>query len=148
MADAEQALCASPSAEEVHQMDAGRQGQEAAGTQQPAMPSLAGLSGRLRVDVAGHPAWVLEIHDGTVSGRPALHAEDADAVLQVDSEETVAALRRGELNPVVALLQGRMHPEGDGALAIRIILGLQAVFHPPPASARALQVDGGARKVR
>jgi putative sterol carrier protein len=111
------------------------------------MPSLAGLSGRLRVDVAGQPAWVLEIHDGTVSVRPA-DAEDADAVLQFDSEETVASFRRGELNPVVAVLQGRMLPEGDGALAIRTVLGLQAVFHPPPASARALQVDGGARNDR
>ena len=129
-------------------MEAGRQGQEAAGPHQLAMPSWAGLSGRLRVDVAGQPAWVLEIHDGTVSISPAAHAVDADAVLEFDSEETVTGFRRGELNPVVAFLQGRVHPEGDGALAIRIILGLQAVFHPPPASARALQGDGGAGKVR
>jgi len=129
-------------------MEAAKQGLEAPGPHQLAMPSLAGLSGRLRVDVAGQPAWVLEIHDGTVSVRPAAHAEDAEAVLQFDSEETVAGFKRGELNPVVAMLQGRMHPEGDGALAIRIIMGLQAVFHPPPASARALQVDGGARNDR
>jgi len=118
-------------------MEAGKDGLEAAGPRQMAMPSLAGLSGRLRVDVAGQPACALEIHDGTVSVRPA-DAGDADAVLQFDSEETLASFRRGELNPVVAVLQGRMFPEGDGALAIKTILGLQALFHPPPASARAL----------
>jgi len=30
----------------------------------------------------------------------------------------------------------------------RLDEGLQAVFHPPPASARALQVEDGARKER
>jgi hypothetical protein len=129
-------------------VETARQRREAADPQPLSVPSLAGLSARLRVDVAGQPARMLEIHDGTFSSRPAAGAEDADAVLKCDSEETVASFRRGELNPVVAMLQGRMHPETDNALAIRVILGLQAVFHPPPDSARALQVDGGARKER
>jgi putative sterol carrier protein len=133
---------------EERRMETGRQAQQAAGPQPLSVSSLAGLSARLRVDVGGQPARMLEIHDGTFSSRPAAGAEDADAVLQCDSEETVAAFRRGELNPIVAMLQGRMHPEGDAALAIRVIQGLQAVFHPPPASARALQVDDGARKER
>ena len=118
-----------------------------AGTQPQFVPSLAGLSAQLRIDVAGHPAWVLVIHDGTFSGRPAAGAEDADAVLECDSEKTFAALHRGQLNPVVAMLQGLVHAEGDVALAIRVILGLQVVFAPPPASARALQ-DGGSPKER
>jgi hypothetical protein len=46
------------------------------------------------------------------------------------------------------MLQGLIHAEGDGALAIRVILGLQAMFAPPPASARALEADGDARKKR
>jgi SCP-2 sterol transfer family len=129
-------------------METGRQAQQAAGPQPLSVSSLAGLSARLRVDVGGQPAWMLEINDGTVLSRPAVGAEDGDAVLQCDSEETVAAFKRGELNPIVAMLQGRMHPEGDAALAIRVIQGLQAVFHPPPASARALQVEDGARKER
>ena len=128
-------------------METGTQG-PTAGPQSQSVPSLAGLSGRLRVDVAGQPAWVLAIHDGTVSSRPAAGAEDADAILKCDSEETLAAFRRGQLNPVVAMLQGLVHTEGDRALAIRVILGLQAVFAPPPASARALKADGGARKDR
>jgi hypothetical protein len=128
-------------------METGRQPQQGAGA--PLfVSSLAGLSARLRVDIGGQPARMLEIHDGTFSSRPVASAEDADAVLQCDSEETVAAFRRGELNPIVAMLQGRMHPRGDAALAIRVIQGLQSVFHPPPASARALQVDVGAPKER
>jgi putative sterol carrier protein len=129
-------------------MQTERQAQQAAGPQPLSVPSLAGLSARLRVDVSGQPTQMLEIHDGTFSSRPAAGAEDADAVLQCDSQETVTAFRRGELNPIVAMLQGRMHAEGDVALAIRVIRGLQAVFHPPPASARALQLDGGAQKER
>ena len=133
---------------EERRMETGRQAQQAAGPQPLSVPSLAGLSARLRLDVGGQPVRMLEIYDGTFSSRPAAGAEDADAVLQCDSEETVAAFRRGELNPIVAMLQGRLHPEGDAALAIRVVQGLQAVFHPPPASARALLVDDGARKER
>ncbi len=126
-------------------METGPQGPTAGPPQ--SVPSLAGLSGRLRVDVAGHPALFLAIHDGSVSSRPAAGAEDADAVLKCDSEETLASFRRGQLNPVVAMLQGLIRTEGDRALAIRVILGLQAVFAPPPASARALKA-GGAPKDR
>jgi putative sterol carrier protein len=128
-------------------METGTQG-PTAGPQSQSVPSLAGLSGQLRVDVAGHAAWILVIHNGTLSTRPAAGAEDADAILKCDSEETLAAFRRGQLNPVVAMLQGLIYTEGDSALAIRVILGLQAVFAPPPASARALKADGGARKDR
>jgi putative sterol carrier protein len=135
-------------AKEECRMETRGQAQEAAGPQRLSVSSLAGLSARLRLDVGGQPARMLEIHDGTFSSSPAAGAEDADAVLQCDSEETVAAFRRGELNPIVAMLQGRVHSEGDAALAIRVIRALQAVFHPPPASARALEVDGGARKER
>jgi hypothetical protein len=128
-------------------METGTQGLPTGPQSQP-VPSLAGLSGRLRVDAAGHPAWILVIHGGTLSGRPAAGAEDADAVLKCDSEETLTAFRRGQLNPVVAMLQGLIYTEGDNALAIRVILGLQAVFAPPPASARALKADGGLRSDR
>ena len=128
-------------------METGTRG-PTAGPQSQSVPSLAGLSGRLRVDVAGHPALVIELHDGTVSERPAASAEDADAVLKCDSEETLAAFRRGQLNPVVAMLQGLVYTEGDVALAVRVTLGLQAMFAPPPASARALRADVGVRKER
>jgi len=89
---------------EERRMETGRQAQQAAGPQPLSVSSLAGLSARLRVDVGGQPARVLEIYDGTLSSRPAAGAEDADAILQCDSEETVAAFRRGELNPIVAML--------------------------------------------
>jgi hypothetical protein len=133
---------------EERRMETGREAQQAADPQPLSVSSLAGVSARLRVDVGGQPARLLELRNGTFSSRPAAGAEDADGVLQCDSEETVATFARGELNPIVAMLQGRMHPKGDVALAIRVIQGLQAVFHPPPASARALQIDDGARKER
>jgi putative sterol carrier protein len=110
------------------------------------VPSLAGVSGRFRIDIAGRPAGLLEIQDGTVSTRPAAGAEDADAVIHCDDEETVAAFNRGELNPIVAGLQGRMRVEGNRSFAIKVILGLQAAAHPPPESARVLKADAGARK--
>jgi putative sterol carrier protein len=99
-------------------------------------PALAGLSGRLRLDVAGKPARVMEVRDGTMSIRPSSGAERADAVVWCDSEETLEAFNRGALNPVVGALQGRLGIAGDRALALRVVLALQAVIRPPPASAR------------
>ncbi len=109
------------------------------------VPSLAGMSGRIRIDAAGQPTRVLEIENGTVLARPAAGAEDADAVIECDGEEIVAAFSRAELNPIVATLQGRLRFEGDRAFAIKVILGLQAMVRPPPESARVLQAEDGAR---
>jgi hypothetical protein len=128
------------------EMETGASGQEAAERKSARVPWLVGLSGRLRLDVAGQPAQVLQIHDGTVSVRPAAGAEQADAVATVDNEDTLAAFNRGELNPVVAALQGRLSIAGDRAFAIKVILGLQAAVHPPPPSARAIKADGGPEK--
>ena len=68
------------------------------------VPGLEGLSGRLRVEVMGKGSVVLEVKDGQARFLPA----DGDAVATaiVDSEETLRALQRGRLNPVVAALQG------------------------------------------
>jgi hypothetical protein len=98
-----------------------------AGSWKAAVPWLAGIEGRLRVDVAGKPATLLEIHDGAVSARPAAGAEPADAVVEVDGEQSAEAFRQGRLNPVVAALQGRLSLAGDHALAIKVILGLQTL---------------------
>jgi hypothetical protein len=89
---------------------------------QPA-PGLVGLSGRLRVEVVGKGAGILEVKDGQARF---LSADgDAAATAIVDSEETVRALRRGRLNPVVAVLRGQLDLQGDLDFAIRAILGLQ-----------------------
>jgi putative sterol carrier protein len=102
------------------------------------VPWLAGLSGRLRLDVAGRPTRVLEVRNGKVSTTATTQADPADAVIACDSDETLAAFNRGQLNPVVGALQGRLGIEGDRALAIKIILALEAAVRPPPPSARAV----------
>jgi hypothetical protein len=96
------------------------------------VPWLAGLSGRIRLDVGGKPVRVLEVQDGTVSIRPAAGEEEADAALLCDSEETVEGFKRGQLNPVVAALQGRARTTGNRELAIKVIFGLQSLTAPPP----------------
>jgi putative sterol carrier protein len=109
------------------------------------VPSLAGMSGRIRIDVAGQTTRVLEIENGMVLARPAAGAEDADAVIECEGEEIVAAFSRGELNPIAAVLQGRLRFEGDRAFAVKVFLGLQAMVRPPPESARVLQAEDDAR---
>jgi hypothetical protein len=90
-------------------------------------PGLKGLSGRLRVEVVGKGAVVLEVKDGHARFLPA--DGDAAATAIVDSEETLRAFQRGRLNPVVAALRGHVELKGDLDFAIRTILGLQ-VAHP------------------
>jgi len=71
----------------------------------------------------GKGAGILEVKDGQARFLPA--DGDAVATALVDSEETGGALRRGRLNPVVAVLQGQLDLQGDLDFAIRAILGLQ-----------------------
>jgi hypothetical protein len=90
-------------------------------------PGLEGITGRLGVSVAGTPIALLDVKDGQARFLPP--GGDADATVKVDSEETVRAFQRGELNPIVAFLQGHLTVEGDRAFALRAALGLQ-VAHP------------------
>jgi len=81
---------------------------------------------------------VLEIHDGDVELRPG--GGDANAAAICDSAETLAAIVRGELNPVVAALQDRLQLRGDLAFAVNVILGVQVAPRrasaPPAAGAK------------
>ena len=43
----------------------------------------------------------------------------------VDSYETLAQLLSADMSPMVAFLQGRLRAEGDPALVVRVLLGLQ-----------------------
>jgi hypothetical protein len=88
-------------------------------------PTLEGVSGRLRLDVVDSPVGTLEIRAGQVTfRRPDRDGADADAVVIVDSAETLHAILDGALNPVVAALQNRLEIAGSRAFAIRVILGL------------------------
>jgi putative sterol carrier protein len=85
--------------------------------------ALSGVTGRLRIDIGDRILGVLEVEDGDVILRPG--ARDADAVVTVVDADDFKTLVSGQLNPVVAALQGRLTVEGDTELAIRVVLGLQ-----------------------
>jgi hypothetical protein len=86
---------------------------------------LAGVKGRLSVNVAGAPLGVLHVDEGELEFVPGETA-GADVTVFFDDRDDVVRLLRGELNPVVALLQNRMRVEGNPVVATRIILGLRA----------------------
>jgi hypothetical protein len=77
---------------------------------------VEGLSGRIRLKVGETAVGVLEIADSSV----AIGDEDeAEASLSVDTTETLVGLLGGDIQPIVARLQGR-------AFALRALFGLQA----------------------
>jgi hypothetical protein len=87
-------------------------------------PALAGMAGRLRLDVEGHPVGTLEVAEGEVT----FHRDgptEADAVVACDGLETLRAVCDGTLNPVVAGLQDRVSISGNRWFGIRVVLGLQ-----------------------
>jgi hypothetical protein len=87
------------------------------------VPWLVGIRGRVRADVNGKPVGLVTVDDGTVTLTDG--GGDAQAVLVCDSEEDAMAIMRGELNPVVAALQGRLTIEGDITLAIKTLSGIR-----------------------
>jgi putative sterol carrier protein len=89
------------------------------------VPALAGLTGRLRIDIGSEVASMIEVSDGAVAVKPG--GGEADAVAICDSKETRAALCRGELNPVVAMLRGHLRVTGNLAFGIKVIRGLRTM---------------------
>lgn len=88
-----------------------------------AAPGLRGVSGRLRLQVANASAGVLQVDpSGAVAIAP---GDGSQTVIAVDTHQTLLALLRGELSPVVAALQDRLKVEGDLWLALRVLMGLQ-----------------------
>lgn len=89
-------------------------------------PGLAGLAGRVRLDVEGRSVGSLEIGEGEVTfHRNGVAEADADAVVECDGVDTLRAVCDGELNPVVAALQDRIEITGNRWFGIRVVLGLQ-----------------------
>jgi hypothetical protein len=88
-----------------------------------AAPGLKGVSGKLRLLVAEAPVGVLQVEP---SGAVAIAADGSTpTAIAVDTQQTLLALLRGELNPIVAALQDRLQVDGDIALALRVFMGLQ-----------------------
>lgn len=84
---------------------------------------LSGLAGHIRLQVAGADAGVLKIANSEAEIGP---EGEADATLNADTLPTLLGLLAGEVHPFVARLQNRISVEGDLALLVRVLLGLQA----------------------
>ena len=90
-------------------------------------PGMAGIKGSLSLKVTGKPVAMLQVDDGFVEVTPS--GGDSTAVINFIDDKTLIDVFTGALNPVVAVLQGRMNTEGDLLLATKSLLGLQ-VGHP------------------
>jgi len=84
---------------------------------------LEDISGQLRLQIADAPVGVLKVEYGAVE---IAREGDAPALLVVDSLPTLLGVLGGEMHPFVAFLQGRLRIEGNRALALQILFGLQA----------------------
>jgi putative sterol carrier protein len=94
---------------------------------------LAGISGRVGVEVDGKPIGELVVDDGHVE--LAGETAPAEGAIAFRSAEDLWKVLRGELNPIVASLQGRMSIRGDLTFVARIILSIAAAS--PFAAAKA-----------
>jgi hypothetical protein len=88
------------------------------------VPALANVSGRLRVDVNGKAVGAIVVDRGQVS----VTAPEGEAAVVLNLEDPADFLRivRGQLNPVVAAIQGRLWLDGDLELAVQVINALAA----------------------
>jgi putative sterol carrier protein len=102
----------------------GRGAEQSGGERVLDLPSLAGLSGTMRVDVQGEPVGSVHVENGRVwEGR----ADDpAQTVAVVENRGDFMRIVEGELNPVVAAIQGRLALQGDPELGTRLIYALNA----------------------
>ena len=86
--------------------------------------SLQDLSGRVRIEVAGEPVATVEVDHGDVRLMPLV--ETFDAVFSTCDRADLQRVVAGELNPVVASIQGRVAMQGNVELVVRVFLGLRA----------------------
>jgi putative sterol carrier protein len=78
----------------------------------------------MRLQVGGQTLGVLVIDDGHLS----LTEDDrpVDVTSICATRDDLVQLLRGELNPVVAALRGKIRQRGDRAFGAKVILGLRA----------------------
>jgi hypothetical protein len=88
-----------------------------------AAAGVGGLNARIRLGVGGATVGVLKIADGDAEIVP---DGEAAATVTTDTLTTLVGLLGGDMQPIVARLQGRVLPEGDIGLVIRVFFGLQA----------------------
>lgn len=90
-----------------------------------AIPALADVSGTVRLLVGQDGAGAISVQHGSVwmTGQS---PEYAAACLTVASMDDFLQIVRGELNAVVAAIQGRLVFSGDIELGVRVVLALNA----------------------
>jgi hypothetical protein len=88
------------------------------------IPALEHVRGSVRVDVGTEALGILRVEDGHVTLLPS--AGHAEAVITTAGENDLQRLLHGEMNAIVATIQGNIDLEGDVALAARILYALQA----------------------
>jgi putative sterol carrier protein len=81
------------------------------------IPALAGVRGQIEF-VGPRGSAHMEIDDGRVTLSP--QAGEADVVIRSDENSDLLRLVRGELNVVIAVLQGRVEASGDLLLALKV----------------------------
>jgi putative sterol carrier protein len=91
---------------------------------------LEGVHGTLRFLVGQTHVATLIINEG--AARIEEDGGVADTVVLCTSEDDVHRLLRGELNPVIVALLGRMEIEGDVALGIQVLNALRGAMVLPP----------------
>ncbi|HVY36810.1 MAG TPA: SCP2 sterol-binding domain-containing protein [Polyangia bacterium] len=87
-------------------------------------PGLAGVYGRLRIVVAGHPVATLAVEGTYVVLIPDTNGP-ADATLICADETVLRKLLKGELNPYIASMRRQARLAGDRGFGTRVMLGLQ-----------------------
>ena len=91
-------------------------------------PGLEGVSGTARFFAGQAPYITLRIHNGDIDVLP--NEGPVDVTFRCKTKEDAQGLLRGELNPVVASLQGRLGFEGDFGLAVKVLYGFHGDGYP------------------
>ena len=85
---------------------------------------FAGVSGRMQLVVSGGPEkdvkLVLELDEGRVTRAERAVVADAELTLTLEYANAVA-IHRGELDPSVAFMQGRLKAAGDTGMLLQLL---------------------------
>jgi hypothetical protein len=88
-------------------------------------PGLAGIDGRLLLELEGSPVATLQVADGNAElTRQTATEPPPDAAVDFSDPEALVSVLSCELNTVVAVLQGRMYITGNQSFAAKTLLGL------------------------
>jgi hypothetical protein len=88
-------------------------------------PGLAGVHGRLRIEVAGKPVGTLVV-EGTHVELTSDTTGPADAIGECATDDDFRKLLKGELNVFIASMRGWARLRGDRNFGTKVVLGLQA----------------------